>query len=268
MLVGTDAVLDYIKVAQPSIIWLQNGSLSTSNPIVIAYIEEDNADIALEKLTAQVNILGPSAYSIRYTKMPGQEAGEKGKFLKQHSNGLNFTIPRASQNQQQQNSFSQYPMQGVPAVGNPYGGTTYSKAELDERIEAAVKNARLELKLEHLQNDFSRQLKEAKEDKGDTVNQLISGIIPMLPQMLGKQSVAMAGPPPAAQYNPPGDAPTAEATESTEATPEQAEMVEHAIARLLALCNGDVDLMVLRLNKLCKLAENPGMLMMLDSQNL
>ena len=136
MLIGKDAVLDFVASAKPCIIWLANGSLSTQNPTGIAFIEADNAEQAHEELKQHIEYLGPAPYSLRYTKVPGQTAGAKGEYPKQHAYGINFTIPRtnATANPAQPQSFSGYPMQGMPAIGYAGADKMYSKEDVEDKV--------------------------------------------------------------------------------------------------------------------------------------
>lgn len=281
MLIGKDAVLDFVASAKPCIIWLGNGSLSTANPTEIAVINTENADQAFEQLNQHIQHLGPASYFLKFTKVPGQTAGAGGAFPKQHAYGINFTIPRtgATANPTQPQSFSGYPMQGMPAtIGNPYGERSYTKEELEDRVKAAVQNAKLELQLTYLQTDFARQIKEAKEEKSDTVGQLIGALPTILPMLQSRGPVAVAGvpyemplqhyaPQPANTFDATADAATDVANDAAaDATPDQQALFNHNIAQLTALCNNDIDLLNLRLAKLIKLA--PMLMGMLDQQAL
>lgn len=268
MLIGKDNVQNLIRAAKPRVIWIKSGHLKSPGATIREIIKETSSD-ASQEFDTYLALLGPGQYSIQYMWCDGEEkSGDKAP-TRQHAYGDSFDIPNTGYQQQHQQSFQQ----NFPAsVGNPYatGERTYTKAEMLEIVEDKVEKEMAKREIQHMKEDFARQIKEAKEDNsGGAIGKMIEGIMPHLPQLLaGNGARPAVGS--AIHQTPPVEVHQPDYTHPTDDyngwdSPEQGARYDVATQQFLALCEGDKELFVTRLEKLVNLAQRPGMLSMLDN---
>lgn len=261
MLIGKDNVTALIRQAAPRVIWIKSGHIKTAGP-TIKEIQKETSGEAIAEFETYMSYLGPGQYAIQYAGCDGEDTKA---VTRQHSYGDSFDIPSGQNQSQQQPVWPNMPA----SIGNPYGERTYTKQELDERVAESVKQAKLEHRLEMLEDRHKRELQEAKDDSG--IGKLIEAL-PMIAGMINKPAPVMAGTAPETAMPAPGTQ-----TEQTETEGSvwdnalQEQRFNQAIGTINVLCvdkTGQLtnnELMVKRLETLAKIMADPQYAFLLNT---